>query len=559
MLLAVAVAGGVSALTARPVPAPAISSAAAAATPVPPQLRHNGRWLVDPEGRIVLLHGVNAVWKRPPYVAPDEPGGFTAADADVLASNGFNAVRLGVLFAGVMPRPGIVDQTYLEQVNRVVQLLASRHIWVLLDFHQDQYNEKFQGEGFPAWAVFDDGLPDDARYGFPGDYFGSAALDAAYDNLWADHAGLWDRYRDAWRAVAAKWANQPYLMGYELINEPWPGTAWPTCVDPIEGCPVFDSTLQRFQDEARAGIRQIDPSNLVWFEGSSISNYGVPNHLGDTPIPDAELGYSWHAYCVSSAGFSAAGVHNDQGCAQEEQYALAGAEHTDARLGAGFLITEFGGGDDLTDSARVVASADQHLVGWMYWSYKTWADPTGGGAAQSMFQNDADLSTLKQGKADVLVRPYARAVAGTPLSMGFDPSTKIFSLSYTPRAANGPTEVFVPARHYPHGYTVSVDGGHTTSPPNASNLAIVADPGATQVGVEVRPDNATVRAASVASGTKAGSASATEAAARTPGGLAATGRSALWFLLGTASLGAALGSRRVTASRTSRACQKASA
>jgi endoglycosylceramidase len=119
---------------------------------------------VDGEGRVVLLHGVNAVWKRAPYAPPATPAGFTARDADWLAAQGFNTVRLGVIFAGVMPRRGVVDQGYLDRVQRVVDLLAARRIWVLLDFHQDMYNEKFSGEGFPAWAVHDDGLrtPGDA-------------------------------------------------------------------------------------------------------------------------------------------------------------------------------------------------------------------------------------------------------------------------------------------------------------------------------------------------------------------------------------------------------------
>ena len=132
-------------------------SADAAGTP--PQLRHEGRWLVDGSGRTVLLHGVNAVWKHAPYVAPDNAAGFGAKDADFLAGNGFNAVRLGVLFAGVMPQPGVIDPAYLDKVDRIVKLLAARHIYVLLDFHQDDYNEKFTGEGMPAWSVHDDGVP----------------------------------------------------------------------------------------------------------------------------------------------------------------------------------------------------------------------------------------------------------------------------------------------------------------------------------------------------------------------------------------------------------------
>src|SRR5690348_5720388 len=153
-----------------------------------PQLGHRGAFLTDPAGRVVFLHGVNVVYKLPPYVAPDTAAGFTASDADFLAAHGFKAVRLGVLFAGIMPQPGRIDQAYLAQVDRIVQLLAARKIWVLLDFHQDAFNEKFHGEGFPAWAVHDDGLP----FVDLGSFFANdqtPAVQHAYDHVWNDDDG----------------------------------------------------------------------------------------------------------------------------------------------------------------------------------------------------------------------------------------------------------------------------------------------------------------------------------------------------------------------------------
>jgi endoglycosylceramidase len=456
-------------------------TAAPAATPLP-QLHQDGRWLVDAQGRVVIAHGVNAVWKLPPYVAPNTPGGFTAADADFLAANGFDAVRLGVLFSGVMPRRDQIDGSYLEAVDRIVQLLAARHIWVLLDFHQDLYSEQFQGEGFPAWSVDDNGIPDDAHYGFPANYFLSQALDRAYDNLWSDTDGTWARYRAAWMAVAARWSRQPYLMGYDIFNEPWPGTGWQTCFSLATGCPAFDHTLQRFEDQARTGIRHADPSHPVFFEGNVISNSGPPSHLGDTPVADPELGFSWHDYCGSGAVL---GTNNGPDCATEEQFAFSNAEATDRRLGAALLLSEFGSSDDVGDIARMTSLADQHLVGWTYWAYKAWSDPTGSPGHEGLFTNDADLSSLKQAKADVLIRPYPRAVAGVPTSLSFDPTAHVLDFSYTPRPAGGPTEIVVPARQYPAGYRVTVKGARVVSVPNASILELVADPGAGSVVVSV--------------------------------------------------------------------------
>jgi endoglycosylceramidase len=298
-----------------------VALASARADARPPQLRRDGRWLVDRAGRVVVLHGVNAVWKLKPYVPPDEPRGFTEADAQWLEDHGFNAVRLGVLFAGVMPQRGVVDAGYLDEIDRVVQLLAAHHVYVLLDFHQDLYNEKFQGEGFPDWSVYDDGIPHLFNFGFPGNYFTPEVM-RAFDNLWGnkkapgDGIGLWDHYAAAWQAVAARWKDQPYLMGYDLLNEPWPGTDWPTCANPF-GCPVHDTLkLQPFQQHALAGIRAMDPNNVVWFEPNSIFNSGAMSGLGLlAPVEDANLGLSWHNYCLPAGLVHSSGVNDVPGCA----------------------------------------------------------------------------------------------------------------------------------------------------------------------------------------------------------------------------------------------------
>lgn len=82
--------------------------------------------------------------------------------------------------------------------------------------------------------------------------------------------------------------------------------------------------------------------------------------------------------------------------------------------------------------------------------------------------NQEDLSIFSQdqqdrpgnpdsgGRAvDGFCRPYARSIAGEPVSMAFDIVTGEFTLVFDldPRV-DGPTEIFVPARQYPHGYTV---------------------------------------------------------------------------------------------------------
>jgi len=467
----------------------------------PPQLRREGRWLVDPQGRVVLLHGVNLVWKNAPYVPPDAPEGFHAADADWLAEHGFNSARIGVLWVGVTPdAPGVVDRDYLEAWDRVIDLLAARRIWMLFDFHQDMLGPLYQGEGVPEWVVEQVRGPltdtlGTPSLGFPFNYF-TPQVSEAYDRLWADTGHVRDGFRDAWMAVAQRWKQQPYSMGYNLMNEPWSGREFTLCLVPLIGCPSHDAReLQPFFEHALAGIRTVDPHNLVWFEsepqGSSI---GTPK--GYAPVEgETQLGYSFHYYCPLGALTQAlqlglldalpvsatCEVFNDSSM----RAARAQAEH----MNAVELLTEFGATDDLAMLRQTTAAADARLIGWQYWQYKNWSDPTTtsqGSGAQGLFADDADLGSAKQDKLRLLVRTYPQATAGIPLALSFDPDSGAFRYRYQPRAARGPTQIYVPlALHYPNGYEVTVSGARVVSQPDAGMLELENLEGATEVVIEV--------------------------------------------------------------------------
>lgn len=472
----------------------AVISAKSAPVPLNDQLRRSGTWLVDRQGRVVILHGVNAVWKLAPYVPPDSVLGFSDADADWLSDHGFNAVRLGVLFAGVMPHQGLIDHGYLEKVDRVVKLLASREIYVMLDFHQDLYGDAYRGEGFPAWTLRPARFDGVLQAGFPLGYI-TPRVSRAFDVLWNNTDGIHDDFRDAWVAVAKRWKDQDYLLGYDLINEPWSGSSWPACARP-GGCPNFEiNKLQRLYEHVLVGIREVDPYNIVWIEPQVLFEFGAQSHLGTRPIVDDQIGFSWHNYCIAATLMQAYGVKESATCAKLEERVDQHAAAMVSRMQWASLLTEFGASDDLPDIRRVTANADQNMVGWTYWSYKNWGDPTTqaqGSGAQSMFINDADLSSVKLAKLAILERPYPQAIAGVPLEYGFDAKTRVFSFKYSTKLASGratpkglQTRIHIPMQHYPDGYQVSVQGGRVVSPANARMLLIEAESGASNIELSV--------------------------------------------------------------------------
>ena len=100
-------------------------------------------------------------------------------------------------------------------------------------------------------------------------------------------------------------------------------------------------------------------------------------------------------------------------------------------------------------------------MGWTYWAYKFWRDPTTADNAQGLFRDDRRLSTVKRDKVRKLVRTYAQATAGTPLAMRFDTDSGAFRYRYRPdRSIHEPTEIFVSPLHYPRGWRVQVENGH---------------------------------------------------------------------------------------------------
>lgn len=410
----------------------------------------------------MILHGVNMVYKRPPYYP--SAAGFNAADARFLRRHGLDSVRLGVLYEGVEPQPGRYSGAYLRHIAKTQRLLARQGIFSLLDFHQDLYAEKFTGEGFPPWAVLDDGAPAEPLSGFPGTYFSSPGENAAWDSLWSDApgpggVGLQERYAAAWRRVATKFSASRYVMGYDPINEPWPGNQWPSCVDP-DGCAGFEQDgLGELEGKVVSAIRAADRTHPVWYEPVVTANSGTAYN---TPRPtDPNVGFNFHDYCL-------AGTSNPP-CDSLEQLTVDNAtSYAKAHGDEPLLLSEFGATDDLPTIERMVDRSDRSMISWMWWHYCGCDDPTtsGPGDTQAIVHDPKRPprgANVFHAKLAALDRPYPMAVAGTPRSFSYDRGTNTFTLRFSTRAPSGKrlprnveTVIYVPRSHYRHGYDVTV-------------------------------------------------------------------------------------------------------
>jgi endoglycosylceramidase len=308
------------------------------------------------------------------------------------------------------------------------------------------------------------------------------ALQHAFDHLWANSpgpggVGLGDRYAAAWGHVAAKFASSPWVIGYDLINEPWPGTAFAPCVAPA-GCPDFDAKLGAFHKRALSAIRKSDRRHLVWYEPNVLFNFGSRTRLPD--LGDARLGFSFHDYCSSPP------------CAKQERTVLANAAARSSSTGDALLLTEWGSTDSATTLTRVADEADAQLMPWTEWAYCGCEDPTGSipPATEGLVLDPSKPPTganVKAEKLAILARPHPDAVAGTPLSL----ASSGYRFAWSTARAGGHgrfpagslTTYFVPGLR--SGYTVSVRGGRVVSKANAKLLQVESLPGAKRVSFRI--------------------------------------------------------------------------
>ncbi len=477
-----------------------VPASAAAAKP----LQHDGRWVTDSRGRVVMLHGWNMVYKVGSYRPADS--GFGRDDARFLRRHGFNTVRLGVIYKGLEPNPPGADgkpryrEGYVRSIKRTQKMLARHGIYTLVDFHQDLYNERFQGEGWPDWQTIDDGVPSELQQGFPANYLVNLGLERAFDNFWAntpvEGIGLQDRYAAAWRYVARQFRGSRRLVGYNLLNEPWPGTPYPTCASNV-GCPLFDTQmLEPFSERVIASIRKADHRAMVWYAPLLLFDFGADTSHGDTG--DDRAGFAFNMYCLAEVLPDQAGAIGDGACDTGYGLTLDNAEAQSDETGDALLMTEYAATNDLGTVERVIELAGEKMIGWQQWHYCDCEDPTTTGTGVQSVVADPNLpprgENLNRGKLKVSSRPYPQLVSGTPLSYRFDREARRFDLTYSTRTPRGRrlgrrslTRVFVPRIHYRGGYRAQVKGGKRVSRRDARVLRLKRKRRAQRVSVAIVP------------------------------------------------------------------------
>ncbi len=444
---------------------------------------------VDAQGRVVVLHGVNArvrglfdvdlgAGKKPRETVPV----VDATDLARVRVVGFDVVRLPIHWSAIEPddtTPPTYVAAYLDAVAALVAAAKGAGVQVLLDFHQDAYSKWFGQDGAPLWAIVPPLSPASILDG-PIDLGAAtisqpvlAAFTTFFSRTSADGARLRARYGQMAAKVAARFAGDDTVVGIELMNEP----------------NATDAELRAFDEETGAAIRAADPTRLVFFEPPASRNLVDYASVATSPLGLEGVVYAPHVYTGVFRG----------GAAFESSFTLEDLRPSNAAArdeadgwGAPLFVGEFGFGPSSARYADYIGGQlqlqDEMMASSAYWVWKE--DPSEG--QWGFYDFDATSGAWKERDAvrKVFARVVPRAIAGWPSSWKFDAPTRRFELRYQgdPKIT-APTLLHLPAPEDApsSGWQLSCDGAPLAATPDAHGDLTVACNGAGAHVVVVAP------------------------------------------------------------------------
>jgi endoglycosylceramidase len=329
----------------------------------------------------------------------------------------------------------------LDQLEEVVSWAGDSGIYIILDMHQDLYSRKFGGDGAPEWAVRDEGLPflileENSEGDIGADLwylnYSTPAVMKTFDNFYENRDGIRDHFIEAWRRVAERFKGNPVVIGYDLLNEPFPGSR-------LTELDNFDrSYLQPFYEKLIEAMLDADSGHLFFFEPNAMrtnvyAGSGFPSGFTSFSITEEFLVFAPHFYDPEVTV-----TLEYDGNISRLDATLESILKEGPRLGVPVWVGEWavwGGAVEngeglLADQLEVF---DRYLVGFSYWNY-------------SRNPEDKSSPVNSSWMLDILVRPQPSFIAGIPEFLYYDSDAGKVEFRFREEEAGLFTEILVPAR-----------------------------------------------------------------------------------------------------------------
>ena len=456
-------------------------------------------WIMDDMGRTVILKGValGNSSKVPPHIPiwlrDKDPGNSAFSQ---LHDWGVNSVRMLILWEGLEPTRGTTDCEYLDLIEEMVDMAKEKGIVVILDMHQDLFSRFLCGDGAPRWAVKEKYIEEidcSAQWQYLSLHWSTRS---AWTDFWTDKS-MQENFIRTWQEVVYRFRNKANIVGYDLLNEPMPGSFY---LEEVE-----TKYMRELYERLIAGIRELDKDCLIIIEPSIEGNFGVKTKLTSFDVPN--IVFSPHYYNVSL--LNGPGAIYDRTKDITSKYLSDFERISKENILAPFVIGEYGMRTDRNGYDNYVAhqmiEMENATVGSMYWTYfwtgRDWQDEdmslvNHDGKNPLIDERPADTTTSGQQRCHVeyFVRPYPMKTAGELIKYKFEFSfstttffdylgdtsaelfknTKIFTLSFKETGVQGDTEIFVP-RDFHYGgdaMTITTSAGTWTWSTDDTNILL---------------------------------------------------------------------------------------
>lgn len=177
---------------------------------------------------------------------------ITQADMAFLKSCGVNLLRVPFNYRLFWDdqRPGLLKEEGFRVFDRLLDLCAQYQIYLLPDLHA------VPGGQNPDWHS-------DNATGIP--------------QFW-HYKVFRDQMAALWGRLAERWAGREYLLGYDLLNEPY----------------IIDApdSLRLFYQDCTAAIRRVDPNHIIFQEGDHFAMRF--DCLGEIEDPNTALTFHYY-------------------------------------------------------------------------------------------------------------------------------------------------------------------------------------------------------------------------------------------------------------------------
>ena len=195
--------------------------------------------------------------------------GITKRDIDSLAAWGFNSIRLPMHYN--LYTPAIENEkdgqiTWLDEgftmTDNLLNWCAENKIYLILDLH-----------GAPGGQGHDANISD---------------YDTSKPSLWESTANQ-DKMVALWKKLARRYKDNPWIGGYDIINEP----NWNFTGTNPNGCDEnSNAPLKALLARITKAIREVDSNHIIFIEGNCWGN----NYNGIFPLWDENMALSFHKY-----------------------------------------------------------------------------------------------------------------------------------------------------------------------------------------------------------------------------------------------------------------------